>query len=111
MAEFVVVTTTVDNREAAERLSRQLVERRLAACCQRIGPIVSTYWWKGELETAEEWLLVLKTRAECFEPLAKAIRELHSYETPEIVATPIIDGSPDYLGWIRSETALPLSDA
>lgn len=111
MAEFVVVTTTVDSREAAERLSRQLVERRLAACCQVVGPIANTYWWKGELETAEEWLLMLKTRAECFETLAKAIRELHSYETPEIVAVPIADGSADYLMWIRGETALPPSDA
>lgn len=78
--------------------------RRLAACAQVIGPVISTYWWQGAIETAGEWVCLLKTPASEFESLAHHIRAEHSYATPAITATPISLGSPDYLAWIHRET-------
>ncbi len=79
------------------------VERRLAACAQVSGPITSTYWWQDEVTTSDEWVCVLKTRADLFGALARALREAHSYDVPEIVATPIT-GDTAYLSWIDEET-------
>ena len=104
MTDFIQVATTTDRNEEAQRIARALVERRLAACVHVVGPIRSTYWWQGQIETAEEWRLEMKTRGELLEPLARAIRELHSYDVPEIIAVPITDGSQDYLDWLRRET-------
>ncbi len=104
-AEHLQVQTTVENREDADRIARALVERRLAACVQISGPITSTYRWKGKIDTAEEWLVVAKTRAALYEKVETAIRELHPYETPEIIATPIAAGGADYLAWLDAETS------
>ena len=98
------ITTTTATRGDAEAIARALVERGLAACVQIAGPVSSTYRWRGEIETAEEYLCIIKTRAELFEKVESAIRELHPYQTPEIVATPIVDGSRDYLAWLEAET-------
>jgi len=100
MPESVQVLTTVEKREEAETIARSLVEKRLAACVQIIGPITSTYRWKGEIETAEEWQCLVKTRRELYPQVERAIRRLHSYEVPEIIATPIVAGSADYLEWL-----------
>lgn len=100
MTEYVQVQTTAGSEEEAERISQALVERRLAACVQVIGPIASTYRWQGEVEQAREWLCQIKTEACRYGELEAAIRELHSYEEPEIVATPIVAGSKGYLEWI-----------
>lgn len=70
---------------------------------QIIGPVRSTYRWKGNIETAEEWLCLIKTRSDRYQEVEKAIKEIHPYETPEIVATPIVAGSEEYLNWL-SET-------
>ena len=105
MTDYLQVTTTVENREDAERIARSLVEGRLAACVQVVGPISSTYWWQGEVQTAGEWLCVAKTRRCEFSRVEDAIRTLHSYETPEIIATAIAAGSPDYLEWLSDELA------
>jgi periplasmic divalent cation tolerance protein len=102
---YVQVTTTTATQEEARQIARTSVERRLAACAQVLGPIVSTYWWQGGIETAGEWMCLLKTPASEFESLARHIRSEHSYDTPEITATPISLGSPDYLAWIERETA------
>ncbi len=99
-AEYLQVTTTAGSENEAERISAALVERRLAACVQVAGPITSRYRWQGEIETAREWLCVAKTTAERYPKLEAAIRELHSYDEPEIVATPIVAGSAGYLEWI-----------
>jgi periplasmic divalent cation tolerance protein len=101
---FRQVTTTAGSRAEAERLGRAMVERRLAACAQVWGPITSTYWWKGEIETAEEWVAVFKTTESQTGQLIAAVKSEHSYETPDIVAVEIADGLPDYLGWIAAET-------
>lgn len=100
MAEYLQVVTTIDSEEAAERISAALVERRLAACVQILGPISSHYRWQGEVESAREWMCVAKTAASRYDKLEAAIRELHPYEEPEIVATPIVAGSAGYLEWI-----------
>ena len=100
MPESVQVLTTVEKREEAETIARSLVEKRLAACVQIIGPITSTYRWKGEIETAEEWQCLVKTRRELYPQVERAIRRLHSYEVPEIIATPIVAASADYLEWL-----------
>lgn len=103
MEEFIQVFTTVGKREDAERIAKTLVEKRLAGCVQVIGPIVSTYWWKNNVETAEEWLCFIKSAKNLYSELEKAIREVHPYETPEIIAIPIVSGSKDYLQWLGNE--------
>jgi periplasmic divalent cation tolerance protein len=98
------VATSVGSREEAERLAAPLVRERLAACVQTVGPIRSTYWWKGEVETAEEWLCLIKTTDARYPALEARIKALHSYDVPEITAVEIAQGSADYLGWIAAET-------
>jgi periplasmic divalent cation tolerance protein len=85
-------------------LARVAVEGRLAACAQVAGPMTTTYWWDDGVERAEEWLIMMKLPADRYEQLAAFLTERHSYDEPEIVATPIIEGSASYLSWIRDET-------
>jgi periplasmic divalent cation tolerance protein len=96
--------TAAGSEEEAERIAAALVERRLAACVQVLGPIASTYRWRGEVERAREWLCLAKTAASRYPELEAAVRELHSYEEPEIVAVPIVAGAAPYLNWLREET-------
>ena len=77
-----------------------MVEQRLAACVQIVGPITSTYRWQGKVETTEEWLCVIKSRGALYEALEQAIRGVHPYEEPEILAMPITEGSQSYLHWL-----------
>ena len=100
MAEYLQIQTTTGSEEEAERISAALVERRLAACVQVIGPISSTYRWQGKVESSREWLCLAKAEASGYAALEAAIRELHSYDEPEIVATPIVAGSQGYLAWL-----------
>lgn len=102
---YVQVTTTTDSRKEAAEIAKAAVTGRLAACAQLVGPIASVYWWEGEIESAEEWMVLFKTTADCFDDLAALITEQHSYDTPEIIATPIVVGSPEYLAWVREQTA------
>lgn len=99
------VTTTTDARAAADGLARSAVNARVAACGQVVGPIKSTYWWDGKVETAEEWYVVFKTTADRYPALEEHIRHNHSYDVPEIVATPVVVGNPAYLAWVSAETA------
>lgn len=100
MTDYLLVQTTTGSEEEAERISTALVERRLAACVQVLGPVSSRYRWQGEVEVAQEWLCLAKTTAGRYAELEAAIRELHSYEEPEILATPIVAASPGYLAWL-----------
>ena len=100
MTEYLQVLTTAGSEEEAERISSVLVERRLAACVQVIGPISSRYRWQGEIEQASEWICLAKTEATLYTEVEAAIREAHSYEEPEVIATPIVAGSRGYLQWI-----------
>jgi periplasmic divalent cation tolerance protein len=102
--QYVQVQTTTDSRVEAMELARAAVEERLAACAQVAGPIASTYWWEDGIERAEEWLLMLKLPATGYEALADFLARRHSYDEPEIIATPIIAGSDAYLSWITEET-------
>lgn len=99
---MIVYTTTSDQEEARE-LAGLLVARRLAACAQISGPIESTYWWQGEVESAEEWRLAVKTRRSRFDEVAAAIRESHSYDLPQIIGVPIVAADPTYLRWLHGE--------
>ena len=103
MKGCVQVSTTTENRSDAETISNEVVKRRLAACAQVMGPIVSTYWWKDRLEKEEEWLCLIKTTEENYDRLERAIREIHPYEEPEIIAVPIVAGSQGYLEWLQKE--------
>lgn len=98
--EYVQVLTTAGSEQEAERIGAALVERRLAACVQVIGPVASRYRWRGKIEEAREWQCLAKTEAARYAEVEAAIRETHSYEQPEIVATPIVAGSRSYLDWI-----------
>lgn len=100
MSDKKLVLSTAGSREEAEKIAQALVERRLAACVNLVGPIQSVYRWQGKVETATEHLLVIKTTAGLFDAVAKAIRELHSYELPECIQLPIEAGSAEYMKWI-----------
>ncbi|MBN1811041.1 MAG: divalent-cation tolerance protein CutA [Anaerolineae bacterium] len=104
MRTYVQVTTTAETKADAQAIADAVVEKRLAACAQIIGLVTSTYWWQGEIEIAEEWLCVIKSKAALYEELEKAIRAIHPYEEPEIIATPIIKGSKSYLAWLDENT-------
>jgi periplasmic divalent cation tolerance protein len=104
-AQFLQVQTTTDSRAEAMELATEAVQARLAACAQVAGPIASTFWWEDGIERAEEWIVMLKLPAERFPELADFLIERHSYDEPEIIATPIVAGSAGYLDWIAEETA------
>jgi periplasmic divalent cation tolerance protein len=105
MTDKKIVLTTTATREDAGRIARALVERRLAACVNLVA-IESVYRWKDAVESAEEWLLVIKTTASAFDQVHAAIQELHTYELPECVLLPIEKGSEDYLAWIGESVHL-----
>jgi periplasmic divalent cation tolerance protein len=98
--EYLQVLTTAGSREEAGAIAAALIERRLAACVQISGPVTSIYRWQGEIENAEEWHCLAKTAASHWDAVEAAIRELHPYDEPEIIATPIVAGSAGYLRWI-----------
>lgn len=95
-----VVLTTAGSQEEAQKIAHALVERKLAACVNIVPRIESVYRWQGKVESATEWLLIVKTTAEAFPSVRDAIKELHSYDLPECVMLEIADGSEAYLGWI-----------
>lgn len=107
MTEGRQVTTTLPDREAANRIGRRLVEERLAACAQVVGPVSSVFWWQGEIESAGEWYCHLKTTASRVDDLIARIGELHPYETPEILALPVAEAGAAYLQWIAASVADP----
>ncbi len=100
MTDKILVLTTASSKEEAHKIGRTLVERMLAACVTIVPKVQSIYRWEGEIEQAEEWLLILKTTRGAFEQLRAAIFELHSYEVPECISLAIEDGSVEYLSWI-----------
>jgi len=100
MSPYVVVIVTVANRDEAVKIVRSLLEERLIACANIVGPISSIFWWKGKIEEAGEFLVFMKSHENLFERLSEKIAEIHSYEVPEILALPIIKGSPSYLKWL-----------
>ncbi len=100
MKGLVQTLTTTPSRTTARRIARTLVDRRLAACVQIVGPIESIYRWRGRVETAREWLCLIKTTRTQFHAVTTTVEELHPYDTPEIIALPIAAGSQRYLEWL-----------
>jgi len=97
---FIQVLTTTETKEQAQIIARYLIEEKLSACVQIAGAIESTYRWKGKVERSQEYLCLIKTREDLFPNVEAAIKKLHSYETPEIIAVPINKGSAEYLKWL-----------
>jgi periplasmic divalent cation tolerance protein len=104
--DALLVFTNVANHDAAVALARTLVERRLAACVNVLGAATSIYRWKGAVESAQEVPVLIKTRTVLYDEVEAAIRELHAYELPEIIAVPVARGLPDYLEWVTAETTV-----
>lgn len=106
MTDALLVVTTTPSRDLAERIAYELVERRQAGCVQITGPAESTYRWQGHMEISrEEWICSAKTTPERYAAVEASILELHTYRTPEIIATPIVAGSPAYLSWLRDSVS------
>lgn len=102
-AEFVVIFVTASTEEEAKKIESTLLDQRKAACVNIILGIKSSFWWKGEIETAQEVLLMIKTKTSKLNEIIRIVKEIHSYETPEVIALPIIGGNEDYLRWIGKE--------
>ena len=103
MTDFIQISTTTETEKTAQAIAAVLVERRLVACAQVSGPIYSIYRWQTKVQRTQEWLCTAKTRAGLFSQVEQAIRELHTYECPEIIASAIVDGSSLYLDWLGEQ--------
>lgn len=98
-----MAVTTIDDAEAARRLANGIVEARLAACAQIVGPVTSVYRWDGEVRADQEWQLWIKTTTAALDALTAHIEANHPYDVPEVIATPVIGGSTPYLTWLTTE--------
>jgi periplasmic divalent cation tolerance protein len=102
MTDKIVAFCTCSNAEEAGAIARRLVESRLAACVNILPGVRSTYRWQGKVESAEECLLLIKSSRPLFAELRSAVEELHSYEVPELIALPVVDGAANYLNWLAA---------
>ena len=100
MTDKILILTTASSKDEARKIGRTLVERLLAACVSIVPQVDSIYHWEGEIEEAEEWLLIVKTTRGAFERVRDAINELHSYDVPECICVTIDEGSTEYLSWM-----------
>ena len=107
---YIQIITTLERKKDAERIGNILIEKRLAACIQIIGPLKSIYRWKEKIELAEEWMCIIKTKDNLYEEIERCIRDEHPYEIPEVIAVPIIKGSRGYLEWLRGQIKINNSD-
>jgi len=103
MSDFLIVSTSTATKEDAQRIAQAVLEPHLAACVQVVGPVSSSYWWQGKLETSEEWLCLIKTSMAHYPELEQAVLTAHPYEVPELVAVSIEAGSSAYLKWLGQE--------
>jgi periplasmic divalent cation tolerance protein len=101
---YLVVFITTSSYEEARKIADTLVDRKKAACVNIVPKVNSLFRWKGKIEEAEESLIVVKTRAELFTDVVSIVKSVHSYEVPEIIALPIVEGNSDYLEWLKKET-------
>jgi periplasmic divalent cation tolerance protein len=106
--DTLLVFTNAPDRAVAMRIAQTLVDERLAACVNVLGECTSVYRWQGTVETARELPIIVKTRAARYAEVEAAIRRLHPYELPEILAVPVVEGLSDYLEWVSGETAIPI---
>ena len=100
--EYIIVLITTASKQEAEKITQHLLDLKLIACGNIVGPVSSIFRWSGKAEKAEEYLTIMKTRKDLFNKLAVAVKTLHSYEVPEILALPVVDGAKTYLEWLES---------
>jgi len=100
----VVILVTAPTREEAQKIAQLLLERRKVACVNILPMVDSFFWWQGQLDFAQETLLLMKTRSVLAEQVVELVKQVHSYTTPEVIALPIVSGNADYLKWIQEET-------
>ncbi len=103
----IIVFITTGSTDEAKKIGKLLVEECLAACCTIIQPVESVFKWKDAIHVEQETLIICKTRDELFNALEKRVKQLHSYEVPEIIAIPVTQGAKSYLDWIVKETRMP----
>ncbi|MBI1249001.1 divalent cation tolerance protein CutA [bacterium] len=106
MSQTLVVQTTIDSRQAAEKLAEAIIQNSLGACVQISAPIISVYKWQGGVQKEEECLITVKTTNQAVTKLVELIRQLHTYDVPGIIAIPIVDGSRDYLNWVAEQVPI-----
>ena len=99
---YLIVFITASNKEEAVKIIRTLLEERLIACANMINSVSSFFWWKEKIEEEKEVLVIMKSNQEFFQKLSNRVKELHSYEIPEILALPIVEGSKSYLDWMKA---------
>ena len=104
MPDYTVIFITTSSPDEAEKIGRALVEEKLVACANIVPSIRSIYRWQGKICDDKETLIILKTKKELFEQIEQRVKALHSYEVPEIISMPIIEGSNEYLSWLENET-------
>jgi len=100
--QYIIILVTAKDKKEATKIAHGLLEAKLIACANIVGGVQSFYWWQGKIDSSKEVLLVLKSKKTLFKKVIAKVKALHSYQTPEIIALPIIDGSKDYLDWISS---------
>jgi periplasmic divalent cation tolerance protein len=103
MTDKIVVLTTCDSEQHAEKLARHLVDQRVAACVNVLPKACSIYRWNEKVEEASEWMLIIKSRRDLFAALRSEIQKLHTYEVPELIALPVVDGSEPYFAWFDAQ--------
>jgi periplasmic divalent cation tolerance protein len=103
MTEYIQITTTTGTRQDADRIASDLVSQRFAGCVQISGPIVSTYRWQGKVETAEEWTCTIKTSRSKLAAIKAVFCDIHPYDVPELIVTPIVDGGEGYFQWLGEQ--------
>lgn len=100
MPSYIAVFMTVSDEKEATKIVHSLLKDRLIACANIVGPVSSLFWWKGKIDKASEFLVIMKSRKNLFKKLSERVKELHSYEVPEVIALPVIEGLPSYLNWL-----------
>ena len=99
---YIIILVTAKDKQEAEKITQSLLKERLIACANIVNPVTSFFHWSGKIDKAEECLIVMKSHMDLFSQVAEHVRRLHSYEVPEILALPIVEGSAAYLDWMSS---------
>jgi periplasmic divalent cation tolerance protein len=101
-SNYIIIFVTTKDKEEAEKIAQTLLKERLIACANIISSVSSYFWWQDKIESAQECLVILKSRADLFAEIAERLKGLHSYEVPEVLAVPVVEGAEGYFGWMAS---------
>jgi len=107
---YVLVVITTSSKEEAVKIVRNLLNEKLIACANIVGPVSSLFWWQGKIDEENEFLVFMKSHKSLFERLSERVTKIHSYDFPEIIVLPIVEGSPLYLGWLKTSLQLVSED-